>query len=88
MANIVQYENQVWGEDTSIAGERLSTNGHYTGEHKGTPMQDALTSGTDVAHGVEAATVRYGTMTQDSIEGSTPEIVVEDDEATETTDTE
>lgn len=75
MANIVKYENQVWGEP--ITGERLSTNGHYTGEHKGTPMQDALTSGTDAPHGNEEATVRYGTMTQDAIEGSTPEVVTE-----------
>ena len=72
MANIVKYENQVWGEP--ITGERLSTNGHYTGEHKGTVMQDALTSGTDNAHGVEEGIVRYGTMTQDAIEGSTPTV--------------
>ena len=39
MANEVKYQNQIWGEP--IAGERLSTNGHYTGEHLGTPIQDA-----------------------------------------------
>lgn len=70
MANEVKYQNQVWGEP--IAGERLSTNGHYTGEHLGTVMQDAKASMTP--HHVEAATVRYGTMTQDAIEGSTPEV--------------
>ena len=77
MANEVKYQNQVWGEP--IAGERLSTNGHYTGEHKGTPTQDALcaeTTNVD-AHYVEGVTVRYGTMTQDAIEGSTPEVVSE-----------
>lgn len=68
----VKYENQVWGEP--IAGERLSTNGHYTGEHKGTPMQDAIDASANTPHYVEGVTVRYGTMTQDAIEGSTPEV--------------
>lgn len=77
MPKEVKYQNQVWGEP--IAGERLSTNGHYTGEHKGTPMQDALGEGTTNgnAHYVEDVTVRYGTMTQDSISGSNPEVVTE-----------
>ena len=75
MANHVKYENQVWGEP--IAGERLSTNGHYTGEHKGTVMQDAKVSGVQAAHGVEAGIVRLGTMMQDAIEGSTPKTVSE-----------
>ena len=75
MANEVKYQNQVWGEP--INGERLSTNGHYTGEHKGTPTQDALGADTTNgnAHYVEEVIVRYGTMTQDAIEGSTPEVV-------------
>ena len=70
MANIVKYQNQVWGEP--ISGERLSTNGHYTGEHKGTVTQDAKAAMT--AHMVEDGIVRYGTMTQDAIEGSTPAV--------------
>lgn len=74
MRTDVKYENQVWGEP--IAGERLSTNGHYTGEHKGTPMQDAKDASANTAHYVEGATVRYGTMTQDAIEGSTPKVKV------------
>ena len=77
MANEVKYQNQVWGEP--IAGERLSTNGHYTGEHKGTPTQDKLgvstTNGN--AHYVEENIVRLGTMTQDAIEGSTPTVAGE-----------
>lgn len=73
MRTEVKYENQIWGEP--IAGERLSTNGHYTGEHMGTPMQDAKDASANAPHFVEGATVRYGTMTQDAIEGSTPEIV-------------
>ena len=69
MANIVKYQNQVWGEP--ITGERLSTNGHYTGEHLGTVTQDAKQAMTP--HMVEENIVRLGTMTQDAIEGSTPE---------------
>lgn len=74
MANEVKYQNQVWGEP--IAGERLSTNGHYTGEHKGTPTQDKLgvTTTNNNAHYVEDNIVRLGTMTKDAIEGSTPAV--------------
>lgn len=74
MAHEVKYKNQVWGEP--IAGERLSTNGHYTGEHLGTPTQDKLGENTTNkdAHYVEGVIVRLGTMTQDAIEGSTPEV--------------
>lgn len=74
MANKVKYTNQIW--DEPLTGERLSTNGHYTGEHLGTPIQDALgASTTNInAHYVEDVTVRYGTITQDAIEGSTPEV--------------
>lgn len=74
MANKVKYQNQVWGEP--ITGERLSTNGYYTGEHKGTVMQDAAVEGTEQPHAVEEGTIRYGTMMQDAIPGSTPEKVV------------
>ena len=73
--NEIKYENQVWGEP--IAGERLSTNGYYTGEHKGTPMQDAKTEGVDAPHANESATVHLGTITQDALEGSMPTVVAE-----------
>ena len=73
MANEIKYENQVWGEP--IAGERLSTNGYYTGEQKGTPMQDALVEGAQAAHSNEVNTVHLGTITQDAIEGSMPTVV-------------
>lgn len=74
MPNTVKYENQVWGEP--IAGERLSTNACYTGEHKGTPTQDKLNPSMD-AHVVELNTVHLGTVTQDAIEGSTPTVDAE-----------
>lgn len=77
MANEIKYQNQVWGEP--ITGERLSTNGHYTGEHLGAPTQDALGANTTNkdARYVEGVTVRYGTITHDAIEGSTPEVAGE-----------
>ena len=71
MANEIRYENQVWGEP--ITGERLSTNGYYTGEHKGTVMQDAKTEGTDVAHSNEMNTVHLGTIMQDA-KGNMPKV--------------
>jgi hypothetical protein len=70
MSNEVKYENQVWGEP--IAGERLSTNGHYTGEFKGTVMQDALAGKVEQPHSVEEGIVRYGTMMGDAAPGSMP----------------
>lgn len=70
MANVVKYQNQVWGEP--IAGERMSTNGHYTGEHLGSVTQDAKAEMT--AHLIEDNIVRYGTITQDAAEGSTPTV--------------
>jgi hypothetical protein len=70
MANQVKYKNQIWGKP--LTGEVLSVNGHYVGEHLGSVTQDAKAS--MVAHMVEDSIVRYGTITQDAIEGSTPEV--------------
>ena len=61
MANEIKYAPQEWGEP--IKGERLSTNGHYTGEQHGTTTQDALVEMID--HFVEENVVRLGTITQD-----------------------
>lgn len=74
MANEVKYNNVDWAEGTPIAGERLATNGHYTGEHKGTPLQDAKYANANVAHCVEAAVVRYGTMMQDAADEHYPTV--------------
>lgn len=74
MANEVKYQNQVWGEP--ITGERLSTNGYYTGEHKGTVMQDAAVEGAEQPHAIEENIIRYGTMMGDAASGSMPNIGV------------
>lgn len=73
MANEIKYANVDW-TDTDIAGERLATNGFYTGEHKGTPTQDAKDNAANAPHYVEAATVRLGTMMQDSADENFPEV--------------
>lgn len=75
MPNEVKYSNVNWPEGTPIEGERLATNGHYTGEHKGTPMQDAKNaSEANAAHYVEGEIVRYGTMMQDEADENFPTV--------------
>lgn len=76
MANEVKYANVNWGEGTPIAGERMATNGHYTGEFKGTPLQDVKNvEPANSPHYVEGVVVRYGTLMQDAIDTNFPEIV-------------
>lgn len=75
MANEVKYANVDWAVGTPIEGERMATNGHYTGEHKGSVMQDAKDASANSAHYVEGATVRLGTMTQDAIDANFPKVV-------------
>ena len=75
MANLVKYNDVNWGEGTPIAGERLATNGHYTGEHIGVPMQDAKgDSKANAAHYKETGIVRFGTMMGDALDESYPTI--------------
>lgn len=64
--------------------ERISTNGYYTGHHKGTVMQDAQGGADNQPYVVERTTERFGTIMQDAQSGSmpTPE-VVEDGDGTE-----
>lgn len=68
LGNRFCYEDQMLPND-----ERLSTNGHYTGEHLGSVTQDAKCEMT--AHMIENSTIRYGTITQDAIPRSTPDVV-------------
>lgn len=74
MANVVKYANVDWAEGTPIAGERLATNGFYTGEHKGSVMQDAKSELANSAHYVEGKTVRLGTMMQDAADENFPAV--------------
>ena len=76
MANEVKYNNVNWGEGTPIAGERLATNGHYTGEHKGTPLRDAKPASVDEnnPYFVESTTIRYGTLLQDAGDTNFPTV--------------
>lgn len=69
MAANVQYENQ-----TDASGDRISTNGYYTGHHKGTVMQDALKDADNAPYYNERMTERQGTMTQDALPNSMPSI--------------
>ena len=72
MGNEVKYMDIDWGEEYPIAGERLATNGRYTGEHLGTPMQDAIDDKANKPHFVEEHTVRYGTIAGDVADKNFP----------------
>lgn len=64
---ITKYADQNWAVGTAVAGEKLSANGYYTGQHKGAPTQDALGGAANIdPYDVEHNTVRYGTITQDA----------------------
>lgn len=61
------YVDQTWGSGTPINGEQLSSNGYYTGEHIGKPMQGAgETEYNGDKYYTEHTTYRYGTITQDA----------------------
>lgn len=74
MANKFKYNDVDWADGTPCVGERLATNGHYTGEHKGTVMQDARNESANVPHHVEANIVRFGTMMQDAADENYPTV--------------
>ena len=71
MPNELKYNNV-----TAKSGERVATNGYYTGEHKGSVMQDAKAA-SNVAHSSESLTVHFGTMTQDAKDSAFPTVVEE-----------
>ena len=54
----------------------MSTNGHITGQHLGTPTQDAIDNLANKPYYCERVTVRYGTMTQDAIDPYQPKEAV------------
>lgn len=65
--NIFKYADQKWSTPESVANEVLSVNGHYTGEHLGTPTQDAADAVVSAdPHYVAHHTDHYGAITQDA----------------------
>lgn len=72
MPNVVKYKNVDFPANSPIKGERMATNGCYTGQHKGTPMQDAKVGGVQAAKQVEANIVRHGTLMGDAADTNFP----------------
>ena len=77
MANI-KYTDQKYGEGTPLAGEYISVNGYYKGNHEGVPMQDAKAEvGVNKdAYYVEHNTIHFGTIMQDGASNANnPEVM-------------
>lgn len=68
----VKYTDVNWPVGSPIAGERLATNGNYTGQHKGSVTQDAATGADNNPYYVERVTERFGTILQDYEETNAP----------------
>ena len=66
--------NPVYANQTNTAGERVSTNGYWTGHQKGTVMQEAKVSGVTQPYAVENNTVHMGAMLQDAKDATFPEV--------------
>lgn len=65
--NIFKYADQKWTEPESVKDEVLTINGHYTGEHLGTPIQDAADATVSAdPYYVAHRTDHYGTISQDA----------------------
>lgn len=76
MPNEMKYGNVNCPEGSPIEGERLATNGEYTGQHRGTPMQDALSGADNEPYLRARETVRYGTLTPDAGDDNFPDFLV------------
>ncbi len=72
MPNEMKYGNVDWPSNSPISGERLSTSGEYTGQHKGTVIQDSLSDADNGAYLRARETIRYGTLTPDAGDGNLP----------------
>ena len=77
MPNEMKYANVDWPEGSPIEGERLATNGEYTGQHIGTAMQDASLSADNEPYLRARETVRYGTLTPDAGDDNSPDYLVQ-----------
>lgn len=76
MPNVMKYGNVDWPEDSPVSGERLATAGEYTGQHKGTPMMDALEGADNEPYLRARETVRYGTLTPDAGDPDFPDMLI------------
>lgn len=76
MPNEMKYGNVDWPDGSPIEGERLATAGEYTGQHKGTPMQDALEGADNEAYLRARETVRLGTLTPDAADDNFPDRLI------------
>lgn len=74
MANQKNYGNVNWPAGSQVAGERLATNGEYTGQHKGAPLQDALSGADNAPYYTARATKRVGTLTPDAADTNFPQV--------------
>lgn len=72
MANEVKYNNVSFKTGSPVEGERLATNGCYTGEQKGTPMQNAKVTGVQTAKQAEANVIHNGTILGDAKDTNFP----------------
>lgn len=77
MPNVLKYDNINWPSELSVGEERLATNGEYTGQHKGTPMQDALEKADNAPYLRARNTIRYGTITPDAADDNFPDILID-----------
>lgn len=69
-----KYVNKNWG--SPISGERLATNGFYTGQHKGSVMQDHADGADNDPYVVERTTIRQGTLLGDYADAAFPTVGV------------
>ena len=76
MPNEMKYGNVDWPAATGAAGERLATAGEYTGQHQGTPMQDALDGADNAAYLRARQTIRLGTLAPDAGDTNFPDQLV------------
>lgn len=67
------YDNQ------EVGGERVSTNGYWTGHQVGSVLQDATVVGSTQPYAVELNTVHMGAMLQDKADATFPTVVEEEE---------
>lgn len=77
MPNVMKYGTVDWPDGSPIDGERLATAGEYTGQQKGTPMQDAIEESDNEAYLRARETVRLGTLTPDAADENFPDTLIQ-----------